>query len=58
VCSVIMALFAGSLWIVDLKTPIVVLFILAMMFLISALIVFLVEVKLATTTINMVRTIR
>jgi len=34
------------------------LFILAMMFLISALIVFLVEVKLATNTINMVRTIR
>jgi hypothetical protein len=29
-----------------------------MIFLISALIVFLVEVKLATTTINMVRTIR
>jgi len=29
-----------------------------MMFLICALVVFLVEVKLATTTINMVRTIR
>lgn len=50
--------FSGSLWVVDLKTPIIVLFILAMMFLISALVVFLVEVKLATNTINMVRTIR
>ncbi|WP_269518276.1 DUF2721 domain-containing protein [Alteromonas sp. BMJM2] len=58
VCSVIMALFAGSLWIVDLKTPVIVLFILAMIFLIIALIVFLIEVKLATNTINMVRTIR
>ncbi|AXT38756.1 MULTISPECIES: DUF2721 domain-containing protein [Alteromonas] len=58
VCTVIMALFSGSLWVVDLKTPIIVLFILAMMFLISALIVFLVEVKLATNTINLVRTIR
>ena len=58
VCSVIMALFAGSLWIVNLKTPVIVLFILAMIFLIIALIVFLIEVKLATTTINMVRTIR
>ena len=57
-CTVIMALFSGSLWVVDLKTPIIVLFILAMMFLISALVVFLVEVKLATNTINMVRTIR
>ena len=58
VCSVIVALFAGSLWFVDLKTPVISLFILAMMFLICALVVFLVEVKLATTTINMVRTIR
>ena len=58
VCTVIMALFAGSLWLVDLKTPIIVLFILAMMFLISALLVFLLEVKLATNTINLVRTIR
>lgn len=58
VCSVIMALFSGSLWVVDLKTLIVALFMLAMLFLISALVVFLVEVKLATNTIKLVRTIR
>jgi hypothetical protein len=58
VCSVIMALFSGSLWVVDLKTLIIALFMLAMLFLISALVVFLVEVKLATNTIKLVRTIR
>lgn len=58
VCIVIMALFAGALWVVDLKLPVIALFILAMVFLISALIGFLVEIKLATKSINIVRTIR
>ncbi|GGW77990.1 DUF2721 domain-containing protein [Alteromonas halophila] len=58
VCTVIMALFAGSLWAIDLKVPVIVLFILAMCFLISALLMFLVEIKLATQAIRIVRTIR
>lgn len=58
VCIVIMALFAGALWVVDLKIPVIILFVLAMLFLISALLVFLVEIKLATKSIDIVRTIR
>ncbi|RDV26777.1 DUF2721 domain-containing protein [Alteromonas aestuariivivens] len=58
VCTVIVCLFAGELWHFDLKVLIVTLFVLAMLLLISALIVFLIEVRLATSTINIVRTVR
>lgn len=58
VCTVIMCLFAGELWHFQLQVLIVTLFILAMLFLISALMVFLAEVRLATRTINIVRTVR
>lgn len=58
VCSVIMCLFAGELWHFALTSWIVTLFILAMALLISALLVFLVEIRLATKTINIARTVR
>ncbi len=58
VCSVIMFLFAGELWHFALTNWIVTLFILAMALLISALLVFLVEIRLATKTINIARTVR
>lgn len=57
ICLVIGLLFAGSLLIVDLKMPIIVLFVLAMLLLICALLLFLVEVRLATRAIKIVRTI-
>ncbi len=58
VCSVIMSLFAGELWNINLRLLVVTLFVLAMGLLISSLVIFLVEVRLATKTINIVRTIR
>ncbi len=58
VCSVIMSLFAGELWHINLRLLVVTLFILAMGLLIMSLLVFLAEVRLATRTINIVRTIR
>nr|WP_218353476.1 DUF2721 domain-containing protein [Alteromonas lipotrueiana] len=57
ICLVIALLFAGSLLIIDLKLPIVLLFLAAMFFLVFALILFLVEVRMATRAINIVRTI-
>lgn len=57
ICLVIGLLFAGSLLVIDLKMPIIVLFVLAMLLLICALVLFLVEVRLATHSINIVRTI-
>lgn len=58
VCSVIMSLFAGELWHINLRLLVVTLFVLAMGLLIVSLLVFLAEVRLATRTINIVRTIR
>ena len=52
VCSVIVTLFSGELWRINLDTLVITLFILAMASLISALLVFLVEVRLATQTIE------
>jgi len=57
ICLVIGALFAGSLLVIDLKIPIILLFVLAMLFLICALVLFLVEVRMATRGIDIVRTI-
>jgi len=57
ICLVIGLLFAGSLLVIDLKMPIIALFVLAMLLLICALVLFLVEVRLATHSINIVRTI-
>jgi len=57
ICLVIGLLFAGSLLVVDLKFPIVMLFVAAMLFLICALMLFLVEVRLATRAVDIVRTI-
>ena len=58
VCGVIMSLFAGELWQVRLNVLVVTLFILTMLLLISALTLFLAEVKLATATIRVIRTIK
>ena len=58
ICIVIIALFAGALWVIDLKIPVIALFVLAMVFLSSALLCFLVEIKLASKAIRIVRTIR
>lgn len=58
VCSVIVALFSGELWHVNLKVLIATLFILTMMMLSCALLLFLVEIKLASQTIRIVRTVR
>ncbi len=58
VCGVVVSLFAGELWQVKLNELVVTLFILAMLLLISALSLFLAEVKLATATIRVIRTIR
>ena len=58
VCGVIMSLFAGELWQVKLNVLVVTLFILTMLLLISALTLFLAEVKLATATIRVIRTIK
>ena len=57
ICLVIGLLFAGALLVIDLKFPIILLFVLAMLLLICALILFLVEVRLATRAVNIVRTI-
>ena len=57
VCSVIVTLFSGELWRINLDTLVITLFILAMASLISALLVFLVEVRLATTTIEYTRNV-
>ncbi len=58
VCALVMSLFAGELWQVGLNDVVITLFILAMLLLISALLLFLAEVKLATATIRVTRTIR
>ncbi|AYA66119.1 MULTISPECIES: DUF2721 domain-containing protein [unclassified Alteromonas] len=57
VCSVIVTLFSGELWRINLDTLVITLFILAMASLISALLVFLVEVRLATKTIEYTRNV-
>lgn len=57
VCSVIVTLFSGELWRINLYTLVITLFILAMASLISALLVFLVEVRLATKTIEYTRNV-
>ena len=57
VCSVIVTLFSGELWRINLDTLVITLFIPAMASLISALLVFLVEVRLATKTIEYTRNV-
>ena len=52
VCTVIMSLFAGELWRLNLNVMVITLFMLAMAFLVSALLVFLIEIRLATKTID------
>lgn len=58
VCGVITSLFAGELWQIKLNLLVISLFILTMLLLISALSLFLAEVKLATATIRVIRTIK
>ena len=58
VCTVIMSLFAGELWRLNLNVMVITLFMLAMAFLISALLVFLIEIRLATKTIDIFRSVR
>lgn len=58
VCAVIMALFAGEIWHFNLDMLVVTLFILAMASLISALLVFLAEIRLAIRTIRLTQTVR
>jgi len=58
VCTVIMSLFAGELWRLNLNVMVITLFMLAMAFLVSALLVFLIEIRLATKTIDIFRSVR
>ena len=58
VCGVIMSLFAGQLWAVALNYLVISLFILTMLLLIIALALFLAEIKLATATIRVIRTVK
>ncbi len=58
VCTVIISLFAGELWRLNLNVMVITLFMLAMAFLISALLVFLIEIRLATKTIDIFRSVR
>lgn len=58
VCSVIVSLFTGELWHVNLHVLVVTLFVFAMLFLITALLLFILEIKLATLTIRLSRTVR
>lgn len=52
VCSVIVGLFTGSFWGFHIAGPVVVLFVLALMVLIVALVLFLKEVQLATRVLH------
>lgn len=56
VCCVVVCLFIGDFWNLDLAAVIVGLFVLALVFLIGALVFFLVEVHQATKTLKMRRT--
>lgn len=58
ICGVVMSLFAGELWMVGLNNLVITLFILTMLLLIIALLLFLAEIKLATATIKVIRTVR
>ena len=53
VCTVIVGLFVGGFWLLDIGTPIVVLFVLALLLLIWSLLLFLQEIQLATRTLKM-----
>ena len=53
VCTVIVGLFVGGFWALDLDTPVVVLFVMALLLLICSLVLFLKEIQLATRTLKM-----
>ena len=55
VCSVVVSLFIGHFWMIHLDETIVGLFVLALLLLIMALVLFLKEVQLATRTLQMGR---
>jgi hypothetical protein len=53
VCTVIVGLFVGGFWSLDIGTPVVALFVLALLLLICSLLLFLKEIQLATRTLKM-----
>jgi hypothetical protein len=53
VCAVVVSLFVGDFWHTNLDIVIVTLFVIAMLLLISALLMFLKEVHIATRTLQM-----
>lgn len=55
ICVLIVFLFVGSYWSVNMADMLVMLFVMALCFLIVALLLFLKEVQLATRTMRMVR---
>lgn len=57
ICSVVVLLFVGDLWLVDFSQLIITLFVIALFLLIFALLTFLKEVQLATKTLQMGREI-
>jgi hypothetical protein len=53
VCSVVVCLFVGDLWQINIRNFVIALFVIALFLLIFALLMFLKEVQLATRTLQM-----
>jgi len=53
VCSVVVCLFVGDLWQINIRDFVIALFVIALFLLIFALLMFLKEVQLATRTLQM-----
>lgn len=53
VCAVVVGLFVGVFWVLNISTLLVALFVLAMVLLIFSLLLFLTEIQLATRTLRM-----